>query len=119
MIPKDSKWFQKIPKIPKDSKRFQKVLKNSKTPKGTKEIISKEHFALKEPARAQKANGSSSYPSSVRRIKDLEASALLGYLKILNVYIFSTTVSFGKQTLITLFACEKHYCLVMYPRVDT
>ena len=36
----------------------------------------KEYSAFKVPARAQKANG-----SSVRRIKELEAPALLGRLK--------------------------------------
>ena len=39
-MPKGSKWFQTIPK-------------------DSKELISKECFAIKEPARAQKANGSS------------------------------------------------------------
>ena len=56
-IPKDSKRFQKIPK---ESKRVKKIQKNSK------ELISKQYFTLKEPATAQKANGS---PSS-GRIKD-------------------------------------------------
>ena len=70
-IPKESKRFQKIPKdfkrirkIPKDLKRFQKDSKRfQKIPeitKNSKELISKQYFTLKEPARAQKANGS--YP---------------------------------------------------------
>ena len=54
MISKDSKICQKIPKIPNNSK----------------ELISKEYFALKEPARTQKANGSSLL--FLVRIKDLE-----------------------------------------------
>ena len=61
-------------KIQKDSKQFQQIPKDSKEPK------SKEYFGVEEPTRAQKANGSSS--PSVWRIKDLDAPALLGCLKI-------------------------------------
>ena len=71
MNPNESKRIQKIPKdskkIPKDSKRFQKNPKESKRvkkiQKNSKELISKQYFTLKEPATAQKANGSS--PSSL------------------------------------------------------
>ena len=56
-IPKDSRRFQKIPE---DSKRFQKI---PKILKNFKQLISKEFFVIKQPARAQKANGSSSSPS--------------------------------------------------------
>ena len=59
-IPKDSKRFQRNPK---NSKRFQKILKDSKRfkkiqkiTKNSKEPMGKAYFALKEPARAQKAS---------------------------------------------------------------
>ena len=42
---------------PKDSKIFQEILKDFKK---FQELISNKYFALKEPARAQKANFSSS-----------------------------------------------------------
>ena len=40
--------------ILQDFRRFQRTPKDSKN---SKELISKEYFALREPARAQKANG--------------------------------------------------------------
>ena len=49
----NQKESKRIKKIPKESKRFKKIQKN------LKELISKQYFTLKEPARAQKANGSS------------------------------------------------------------
>ena len=47
----------------------------------------KKYFTIKEPARAQKANGSPPSPSVLRRIKDLEAPALLGRQKMVEFTI--------------------------------
>ena len=54
-IQKDSKRFQLFQKIPKEYKRIQKIPKDSKkTPKDSKELISKQYFTLKEPAKNQR-----------------------------------------------------------------
>ena len=58
-------------------KFFYSSFMKSKISRNSKELISKECFALKEPARAQKANGF----TSPRRFKDLEMPALLGHPK--------------------------------------
>ena len=57
-------------------------------------FIGKEYFAAKEPSRAQKANGSSSF---LRRIKDFKVSTLLGGLKTAS-YRDIWTIYFGFET---------------------
>ena len=52
--------FQKIPKDENIFKRFQQI---KKIPKDSKELITKEFFARKKPAKAQEANKSSPSPS--------------------------------------------------------
>ena len=73
---KNSKRFQKgskdskgIKKNPKESKRFQKIQKDSKS----FQMIQKVSFKLKEPARAQKANGFPKESKTKRRPRCLGA----------------------------------------------
>ena len=62
-------------KILHDSKRLQKIPKDSKD---SKELISKRYFALREPARAQKANGSSPSPPPPEESKTMRRPHCLG-----------------------------------------